>query len=186
MRKFLTWLWLVSVIPVIVYHYDKGGEKQMLRETAWVELKKIQAFEQQKDADWVLITNRYHILIDNYIPKDEDPQVINQVRLAIGKAQLEALDIGGSIDSTRELLSEVADVYGDDEKLTRAVRESLGKSHYMAAWVLKEVAAPEEEWRPHAERARQIFRYLVEHKHPIAFARYERAVEKNVKKMANE
>jgi len=185
-RKFLSWLWLVSVIPVVVYHFDEGGAKQMKRERAWDELKEIRALEQQEDVDWMVVTNRYQLLIDEYVPKDEDKLVICQVRLAMAKAQQEALDIGGSIETLQELLVEVADEYGDDARITRAVRESLGKSHYMAAWVLKEVMAPEEEWLPHAERARQIFRYLVEHQSPGAFERYERKVAGNVKRMAGE
>ncbi len=186
MRRFLSWLWLVSVIPFVVYHFDEGGRKQIRREQAWHELKEIQALEGQEDVDWLVVMNRYQLLIDEVLPKDEDPLVICQIRLAIGKAQQEALDVGGSIDTLQELLDEVADEYGDDAPITRAVRESLGKSHYMAAWVLKQVKAPEEEWLPHAERARQVFRYLVEHEDPAAFERYEREVLRNVKRMTEE
>jgi hypothetical protein len=184
MRKFLSWLWLVCVIPVVVYHFDKGGTKQMKRERAWDELREIQALELQEDVDWRVVMDRYQLLLDKYLPKDEDRLVICEIRLAMAKAQQEALDIGGSIDTLGQLLNEVADAYGDDAQITRAVRESLGKSHYMAAWVLKQVMAPEEEWLPHAERARQIFRYLVEHENPAAFRRYEREIARNVEQMA--
>ena len=43
--------------------------------------------------------------------------------------------------------------------------------------LLKSSGATEEEWRPYAERTRQIFRYLAEHQDPAALAAYERRVE---------
>jgi hypothetical protein len=158
----------------------------MKRERAWAKLQAIHALERQPDVDWAAVTNGYRLLIDVYLPADEDPLVIYQTRLAIAKAQQEALDIGGSIDSLRALLTEVAERYGDDAPITRAVRESLGKSHYLAARILKQAMSPEEAWLPHAERARQIFRYLVEHQHPAAFQHYERKVAGTVKRMAAE
>ena len=186
MRKFLSWLWLVSLFPVLVYHFDKGGEKQMKRERAWGRLQEIHALEQQPEVDWTAVTNGYRQLIDVYLPADEDPLVVYQTRLAIAKAQQAALDIGGSIDTLRALLTEVSDKYGDDAPITRAVRESLGKSHYLAARILKQAMAPDEEWLPHAERARQIFRYLAEHRNPAAFQRYEHKVAATMKRMAAE
>ena len=173
----------MAFVPVVVYHLDDGGKKQMQREAAWKELQAIRALEQQEDVDWTVVTNRYHELMNKSLPKDEDPMVSYQIRLAIAKAQQESLDIGGSIETLRALLAEVADEYGEDAHITRAVRESLGKSNYMAAYVLKTLMAPEEEWYPYADRARQIFRYLVEHEDPAAFRRYEKAVEQNVKEM---
>jgi plasmid stabilization system protein ParE len=49
----------------------------------------------------------------------------------------------------------------------------LGKAHYYATWVLKANNAPETEWRPFAERARQLFRHLAELEDPKEFQRYE-------------
>lgn len=186
MRKFLSWLWLVSLFPILVYHFEPSGAKQLQREKAWAKLQEIRALERQPDVDWTAVTNGYRLLSDVYLPADEDPLVRYQIRLAIAKAQQEALDIGGSIDALRALLAEVSDKYGDDAPITRAVRESLGKSHFLAARILKQVMAPEDEWLPHAERARQIFRYLVEHRNPAAFQRYERQVAESVQNMAAE
>ena len=81
-----------------------------------------------------------------------------------------------------ELLQEAALVHGDDAKVTRAIREMLGKAHYYATYLLKTNGAAEEEWRPFAERTRQIFRYLAEHQDPAALAQYERRVEAEFEK----
>jgi hypothetical protein len=66
--------------------------------------------------------------------------------------------------------------YGENARLTRGVRETLGKAHYYATWVLKMNGAAEDEWRPFAERARQLFRYLAELEDPREFQRYETRV----------
>jgi hypothetical protein len=56
------------------------------------------------------------------------------------------------------------------------VREQLGKAHYHATWVLKTSGASEDEWRPFAERSRQLFRYLAEFEDPEEFKHYEERV----------
>ena len=81
-----------------------------------------------------------------------------------------------SIDDLNALLQESALVHGDDAKITRAVRELLGKANYYATYLLKTNGAAEEEWRPFAERTRQIFRYLAEHQDAAALAQYEQRV----------
>ena len=50
------------------------------------------------------------------------------------------------------------------------MREMLGKANYYATYLLKTNGAAEEEWRPYAERTRQIFRFLAEHQEPGALA----------------
>jgi hypothetical protein len=48
--------------------------------------------------------------------------------------------------------------------------------------VLKTNGAPETEWRPFAERARQLFRYLAELEDPAEFERYQDRVEQEFRK----
>ena len=62
--------------------------------------------------------------------------------------------------------------------LTRRVQEQGGavQAHYYAAYLLKTNGAAEEEWRPFAERTRQIFRFLAEHQEPGALEKYEARV----------
>jgi maltooligosyltrehalose synthase len=108
--------------------------------------------------------------------------VRHQIRLAKAKARLEMLDVAGAITDLTELLQESAQTHGDDAKTTRAIREMLGKAHYYATYLLKTNGAAEDEWRPFAERTRQIFRYLAEHQEPGALARYEQRVEAEFEK----
>ncbi|MGA0134821.1 MAG: hypothetical protein ACO3ND_10760, partial [Opitutales bacterium] len=82
-----------------------------------------------------------------------------------------------AIDDLVQLLRESVAVDGEDGPTTRAIRETLGKGYFYATALLKANGATEEEWRPYAERTRQVFRYLAEHQDPSALADYERRVE---------
>ena len=110
------------------------------------------------------------------------PLVRHQISLAKAKARLKMLDVVGSIEDLNTLLQECAQTHGDDARITRAVRELLGKANYYATYLLKTNGAAEDEWRPFAERTRQIFRYLAEHQEPVALAQYEQRVEAEFQK----
>ena len=87
------------------------------------------------------------------------------------------LDVAGAITDLTQLLLESAAVDGEDGSTTRAIRETLGKAYFYGTSLLKANGATEEEWRPYAERTRQVFRYLAEHQDPAALADYERRVQ---------
>jgi NADH dehydrogenase/NADH:ubiquinone oxidoreductase subunit G len=132
--------------------------------------------EMAREPDWEAIISEYDLLTHE-LPKDERPLVQHQIRLAKARARLELLDVAGSIEDLTALLKEAAQVHGEDAPITRATREALGKANYYATYLLKTNGAAEEEWRPFAERTRQIFRFLAEHQDPAALAQYERRVE---------
>jgi len=180
MRKFFTLLWLLFPVAVLYYHFNEG-QNQIAREKARVHVAKIRALEQAKEPDWETIIEEYE-KVTSELPAEERPLVRHQIRLAKAKARLEMLDIAGAITDLTVLLQESAQVPGDDAKATRALREMLGKAHYYATYLLKTNGAAEEEWRPYAERTRQIFRYLAEHQEPAALAQYERRVEEEFEK----
>jgi len=180
MRKFFTLLWLLFPVAVLYYHFNEG-QNQILREKARLHVATIRAMEKAKEPDWEQIVEEYEKLTSE-LPAEEKPRVRHQIRLAKAKARLEMLDIVGAIDDLTVLLQESAQTHGDDAKVTRAIREMLGKAQYYATYLLKTNGAAEEEWRPFAERTRQIFRYLAEHQEPAALAEYERRVEAEFEK----
>ena len=135
----------------------------------------IRQLEQQAEPAWQEILEQYDRLVED-LPPDEQPRVFHEIRLAQAKARLEMLDLSTAIDDLTRLLQETAVAYGENARLTRGVRETLGKAHYYATWVLKTNGAAEDEWRPFAERARQLFRYLAELEDPREFQHYEARV----------
>ena len=174
MRRFFTLLWLLCPVAAVYYHFNEGQD-QLARVKARKHVAAIRELEQAKEPDWATIVEEYGKL-SGELPKDEAPLVRHQIRLAKAKAQLELLDVAGSIEELTELLREAAQAHGEDAKITRAAREMLGKAHYYATYLLKTNGAAEEEWRPYAERTRQIFRFLAEHQELGALARYEERV----------
>jgi hypothetical protein len=175
MRKFCTLLWLLFPVGVVYYHFNEG-QTQLAREQARDHLTRIRALEQAKEPDWPTIVEEYDKLAAE-LPPNERPTVRHQVRLAKAKAKIEMLDIAGAISDLAQLLKDSAAVDGEDGATTRAVRETLGKAYFYATSLLKANGATEDEWRPYAERTRQVFRYLAEHQDPAALADYERRVE---------
>jgi hypothetical protein len=180
MRKFFTLLWLLFPVAVLYYHFNEG-QNQMAREKARAHVERIHALEKAKEPDWERIIEEYEKLTSE-LPENEEMLVRHQIRLAQSKAKLEMLDVAGAIADLTTLLQETAQVHGDDAKVTRAVRETLGKAHYYATYLLKTNGAAEEEWRPYAERTRQIFRFLAEHQDSVALAQYEERVEAEFQK----
>jgi hypothetical protein len=175
MRKFFTLLWLLFPVGVVYYHFNEG-QAQLAREQARDHLTRIRDLERAKEPDWPVIVEEYDKLAAE-LPPNERPTVRHQVRLAKAKAKVEMLDVAGAITDLSQLLKESAAVDGEDGATTRAVRETLGKAYFYATSLLKANGATEEEWRPYAERTRQVFRYLAEHQDPAALADYERRVE---------
>lgn len=171
MRKFFTLLWLLCPVAALYYHFNEG-QNELARIKARKHVEQIRELERMKEPDWALIIEEYDKL-STELPKTEAPLVHHQIRLAKSKAQLELLDVAGSIEELTSLLREAAKTHGEDAKITRAVREMLGKAHYYATYLLKANGAAEEEWRPFAERTRQIFRFLAEHQEPGALEQYE-------------
>ncbi len=175
MRKFLTLLWLLFPVGVIYYHFN-AGDAQLAREKARDHLVQIRALERVKEPDWITIVEEYNKLAAE-LPTDERPSVRHQIRLAKAKARIEMLDVAGAITDLTQLLLESAAVDGEDGSTTRAIRETLGKAYFYGTSLLKANGATEEEWRPYAERTRQVFRYLAVHQDPAALADYERRVQ---------
>ena len=175
MRKFFTLLWLLFPVGVVYYHFNEG-QSQLAREQARDHLTRIRELERAKEPDWPVIVEEYDTLA-GMLPPNERPTVRHQIRLAKAKAKVEMLDVAGAIADLSQLLKESAAADGEDGATTRAVRETLGKAYFYATSLLKANGATEEEWRPYAERTRQVFRYLAEHQDPAALADYERRVE---------
>jgi hypothetical protein len=173
-KKTLVLLWMLFPVGVAAYHFNEGP-RQMARERAHAQLLDIRRLTQADEPDWEDVIRRYHELTAE-LPPDEDPRVFYQIRLAICEARLEMLDVATAIEDLTRLLQETATAYGENASLTRGVREQLGKAHYHATWVLKTSGASEDEWRPFAERARQLFRCLAELENPVEFERYQERV----------
>ena len=176
-RRALTLLWLLLPVGVLAFHFNYG-DTYVQRERAAAHLRRIEHLEamDDKQRDWAQIITEYDTL-EREVAAIEPPRVIHQIRLARAKARLEMLDIATAITDLTTLLQEAAVVHGEDAPVTRSVRETLGKAHYYATCLLQANNSAESEWRPYAERARQLFRFLAEHEDPGVLTDYEHRVQ---------
>jgi len=176
-RRALTLLWLLFPVGVLAFHFNYG-DTYVQRERAAAHLRQIERLEamDDKQKDWAQIITEYDSL-EREVAAIEPPKVIHQIRLARAKARLEMLDIAAAITDLTALLQETAVVHGEDAPVTRSVRETLGKAHYYATCLLQANNSAESEWRPYAERARQLFRFLAEHENAGALTDYEQRVQ---------
>jgi len=176
-RRALTLLWLLLPVGVLAFHFNYG-DTYVQRERAAAHLRRIEHLEamDDKQRDWAQIITEYDTL-EREVAAIEPPRVIHQIRLARANARLEMLDIATAITDLTTLLQEAAVVHGEDAPVTRSVRETLGKAHYYATCLLQANNSAESEWRPYAERARQLFRFLAEHEDPGVLTDYEHRVQ---------
>lgn len=180
MRKYFTLLWLLCPVAAVTYHYNYG-QVELARELARERLVAIRALELGKEPDWEFILAEYDKVAAG-LPPTDPPRARHQVRLAKAKARIEMLDIAGALTDLTQLLGESAKASGEDAPTTRAIRETQGKAFYFATTLLRESGATEDEWRPYAERTRQIFRYLAEHQDETALIEYEQRVQAEFRK----
>lgn len=174
MRKLLTLLWLLCPVAALCYHFGPGQD-QVVRVKARQHVESIRRLERAREPDYAKIIEEYDKL-GSELPGNVKPLVRHQIRLAKAKARLEMLDVPGALDELSQLLREAAQAHGEDAAITRAIRETQGKAYYYATYLLKTNGAAESEWRPFAERTRQIFRFLAERQDPAALAGYEKRV----------
>lgn len=174
MRKRFTLLWLLCPVAALCYHFS-AGQHQMLLVKARHHLATIRDMERAKEPAYPQIIEAYDKL-RRELPPGTGPLVLHQIRLAQAKARLELLDVAGATEELTVLLRETVQEHGEDAAISRAVRETLGMAYYYATCLLKTSGAAESEWRPFAERTRQIFRFLAEREDPGALARYEERV----------
>lgn len=174
MRKLFTLLWLLFPVAVLCYHFS-AGENQLLRSKARRHIAAIGRMERAKNPDSARILEEYEQL-GKELPGNIEPLVRHQIGLAMARTRLEMLDVAGAIEELSTMLRDAVQEHGEDAAITRAIRETQGKANYYATCLLKDSGAAEPEWRPFAERARQIFRFLAERQDPAALASYEERV----------
>lgn len=183
MRKFFTLLWLLFPVAVLYYH-SKEGPRQMRLVEVKQDVATIRELTRRQDPDWEQIHAGYDAILSK-VSGEKDRPVADQVRLAEATARLDALEFGQAIDELEPLLRDCANRYGEDAHLTRNTRATLGKATYYASLTLKSAGAAEEEWRPFAERARQLFRFLAEHEKAGELRKYEQSVEEQFEKITS-
>jgi hypothetical protein len=163
-RLIFTYLWLIIPVMGIVFHYAWG--KTFLREDfLWNQIKVAQELEKKAKKtmtpeDWEAAENEYSKIIDTLEDKDSDNL---EAQLKLAKART-TLYKGKLVTAMSDLEAQLyrANKLNVDPEIKREIRETLARSQFGIAWVMRNEGASTKSWTSVADRARQNFRYLTE------------------------
>ena len=157
MKRFLSLLWLLLPLPLVVLHFSHG-QQWMARDDARALVLRAEAAE--KAGDWAGADQAYReaaVLVGS-----EDPALKLRLDLAQTRTRFRSGAAVEAIDLSEQLLNDPALATMPPEFRDEA-RELSGRIHYFAAWVMRLEGAGRELWMEQAELARQNYRLLVEH-----------------------
>jgi len=155
-RKLLLYLWLLTPVVLLAYHYGPG-QQGVARDEAAGQIAIAQKAEAAED--WRGAMAAYSAALAR-LPATDRPTRW-QLRLAHGKARMEAGEIPEAISDFEGLLAEM-EKSDASASTTEPVRTSLGTAQYYAGWLMRLEGAKAEEWNVPVEGARQQFRLLAE------------------------
>ena len=163
MRRKFAYLWLVIPVVLITIHYQWGIEKlekekalSIAREAVVLEKK---AWETWSPEDWENAQEAYDEAIAN-LP-DNELQSRAELELASARSCLYKGELVEAMDSLKHLLKRTESENIDPE-LKDEIRETLARSQYGIAWVMRKKHVNRSVWNNIAEASRQNFRYLAE------------------------
>ena len=156
MKRWLLLLWLLTPLPVIVWHFGPG-QQWLARDQAWSLIGRAQSAETQKN--WAQAEGLFHEAAAKL--GSADPSARMRLDLALVREHyrqggaVEAIDGADRILSDRQFADQPTD-------FQREARELAGRIHYYAAWVMRLEGAQHDLWMEEAELARQNYRLLTE------------------------
>ncbi len=163
MRKILLLIWLLIPVLIITMHYGPGRKYRAL-ETATRQIKhaeQLQAVAETTNApdDWRRVAEAYRAALALTPP--EKKLAAARIKLAAARAQMYQGELVEAINELETLLDDAR-----QENLPAAhqnnIRDTLARSQFGAAWVMRLEGSGVGLWTQQAENARQNFRLLAE------------------------
>jgi hypothetical protein len=174
MKRLLLLLWLLTPLPVVVWHFGPG-QHWLARDRAHTLLRQAQQAEGRQQ--WAEAERLYQAagsLIGN-----QDPAVRMRMDMALVRARYHQGGAVEAIDGADRILAD-ARFSSMPAALQREARELAGRLHYYAAWVMRLEGAKRELWLEEAELARQNFRMLTESSMAEGKAEYSKSQQANL------
>lgn len=163
LRRTFAYLWILGVILLLTIHYQWGEDRIETEKALWVAKRahglEKRARETWTPEDWSRAQETYREAIAQ-LPEVEDTLRI-ELELAAARSQMYQGDLVNAMDSLKHLLYE-AETGNLDKKLRDEIRETLARSQYGLAWVMREKHVNNHIWSGVAHASRQNFRYLAE------------------------
>jgi hypothetical protein len=147
------------LLPIVAIALHFGpGQKLLARDTAGTHLSKAQAAAAAED--WETAITEFIAARDALPPED----VAGRTQLAIAEARAR-IESGDFLEASRqldELLERELAASTPRPEVVAELRNMTAESSYYTAWIMRLEGAPEDEWRPETEKARQQYRLLAE------------------------
>ena len=167
MKKLLLTTWCLLPFGAGAYHYGPGLLRMELDATAAAidaagrSARAAATLEgDEARAEWALAVASYDEALRS-LPS-ERKQERRQLMLERAKAKLLCSKLPEANAELGSLLEELSKDSGVDEAFLADVRRTHASSEYYMTWLLRLEGAPQEEWEPRIENARQSYKLLAE------------------------
>jgi hypothetical protein len=157
MNKTFLVAWSLIPIAVVAWHFGPG-EKHMARDRAGGSLRAAQAAEAEER--WSEAAALYAQAADE-LP-DGDQAARNRLQVHQARCRIRGGEIIEGHEQLEKLLSRLSGESAAEKALVVDAFHELATASYYAAWIMRREGASSDEWKPEAECARQLFRFLAE------------------------
>ena len=174
MKRWLLLLWLLTPLPVLVWHFGPG-QRWLARDRAHTLIREAQQAEGEQQ--WAAAERLYQAA--GSLVGNQDPAVRMQMDMALVRARYHQGGAVEAIDGADRILAD-AKFPTMPAAMQREARELAGRLHYYAAWVMRLEGAKRDLWLEEAELARQNFRLLTESSMAEGRTEYSKAQQTNL------
>jgi hypothetical protein len=164
LRLVFVYLWLVVPVLALVLHYS-WGKTYLKEDQMWGSIERAvdleaSAKQMMTVEGWESAEVAYAEVIDTFEETDSG-EVVARVMLARARCMLYK---GKLVSAMLDLEAQLGGAIRNDVSaaVQRDIRETLARSQFGIAWIMRHEGASYENWTKIADRARQNFRYLAE------------------------
>ncbi len=155
-RLFFAVWWLIPV-GLAAWHFGPG-QPQLARDRAGDLLRKAEAAEARQD--WAEAAALYSRAAAE-LPESDLAQR-NRLQVLQARSRIRSGEILEGQEQLEKLLALLSNEPAGSAALATDAFHELATASYYAAWIMRLEGATVDEWKPEAETARQLFRFLAE------------------------
>jgi hypothetical protein len=150
-------VWLLIPVGLAAWHFGPG-QPQLARDKAGTLLRQAEAAE-AKEA-WAEAAELYARAAAE-LPEGDLAQR-NRLQVLQARSRIRSGEILEGQEQLDKLLSALSNEPAESKALATDAFHELATASYYAAWIMRLEGATTDEWKPEAETARQLFRFLAE------------------------
>jgi tetratricopeptide (TPR) repeat protein len=162
-RRLLMLVWLLIPVAFVYFHYGPG-QALLAYDKAARLVKSAERLEAKANNDfsvesWRRVSEEYQKAYELIPP--ENVHLAQRIGLSVANAKMYQGELYEAMQQLDKLMEEAVKTEAPTE-FRDQVRETLARSQFGAAWVMRLEGAESRDWLAQAEKARQNFRVLAE------------------------